>query len=99
MLLGQLGCGASPNHRALSLTILWASVVWLVGFFGRAMRLETSTESRATRASVSRGMPGLLSRQRSMACSKGLPHARSGAFPRLIVSLTVMETHPGAGNL
>ena len=34
MLLGLLGCGASPNNRALSLTILWASVVWLVDFSG-----------------------------------------------------------------
>ena len=30
---------------------------------------------------------------------KRLPPARSGAFPRLILSLTVMKTHPGAGNL
>ena len=68
-------------------------------FFGRAMRLETSTESWATRASGSRGMPGLLPRPRSEACSKRLPHAGSGAFPRLILSLTAMKTHPGAGNL
>ena len=42
---------------------------------------------------------GAAFQARSLACSKGLPHARSGAFPRLILSLTVMKTHPGAGNL
>ena len=98
MLLGLLGCGASPNNRALSLTILWASVVWLVDISGAPcdakLRLGRGPRVRVSPAACR----GLLSRQ-AWPASEGLPHARSGAFPRPILSLTVMKTHPGAGNL
>ena len=42
---------------------------------------------------VSLGTPGLLSRPWSMGnLKKGLPHARFGGFPRLILSLPVVRT-------
>ena len=68
MLLGLLGCGASPNNRALSLTILWASVVWLVDFSGAPCDSKLPLTPRECPAAPLCPRVGLLSRQRSMAC-------------------------------
>ena len=61
-------------------------------FFGRACDSKLLL-SRGPRVRVCpAACRGLLSRQRSMAWSNRLPHARSGGFPRLIVSLPVART-------
>ena len=81
MLLGLLGCGASPNNRALSLTILWTSVVWLVDFSGAPCdsKLPLNPTGVSRRTPVPTGGAAFQTKEHGLL--KRLPPARSGGFP------------------